>query len=109
MERKIKFLMRTLFFLVFFIFIFFYHNYHNKLIHIKESYYYYNIVNSLDNLDIKTAKFYSKKIFSYNTGDIYYDISCFLLYNLEHDRKKMIYYKTAMLENKKSIFKKLLD
>lgn len=78
---------KMIFFFILIISIYIYNKYNKNLNLIKDSFYYYKISYFINKSDFKSTKKYAKKIFIKNNKNIYYDISCFILYKLSYKKK----------------------
>jgi len=111
MERKFKLIINLVLFLIIVVFLFMYQGRYINNLSKKKSYYHYKLSRSIEYNDQESAKIYAKKILKLRNKDIYYDMACFFLfktYEKENKNKKKFIYKNKLIENKKSIFKKIL-
>lgn len=73
---------------------------------------YDNMIISLDENDLKSARYFAKKIIKINTKSIYYDISCLFLYNMEKeyvDFSTNRDFKNRIMINNDSLFHGLIE
>jgi len=111
MEKKFKFIIIISIFIFIIVLGLLYKNYNNENISKKNSYNYYKIIISLNDNDYISGKFYANKIIANNFSDIYYNLSCFFLYEYyknKNKKQKMIFYKQKLIINKNLLFKNIL-
>lgn len=83
--KNINLLIIVVFFIFFFVFYIKY-NYNN--IRTEQSYYYYNMIESLKFNDKRNARFYAKQIVDLSYNTVYSDLALSLIYEELKDKKK---------------------
>lgn len=72
---------------------------------------YDNMIKSLDENDLISVKYYAKNIVKINTKSLYYDVSCFLLYNIEKKKRNELgvkFLRDKIIMNNNSLFNKII-